>query len=270
MDKSTSVAGGSQAPRNDYPENIAGKAVVVSGGTTGIGLAVARLLVERGARVLVFGRNETDLNKAVQELGKLGEAYGVRADQSRVEDIERVFEEADKNLGGLDILVNNAAVATGTVLKSSAEEIAYCLNVNLLGYMLCTREALIRMEKNPIQEGDDVEIKGHIVHIGSLSAQVRERNSDVYVATKAGIQAFAESLRKTVNPLGIKVSLIEPGRVWSDLAAQSFSLEEAKRRERDGALLQAEDIAGAVHYALTQPARCDVINIQIRPHKQPI
>lgn len=249
-------------------ENIAGKTAVITGGTTGIGYATARLLVEQGARVLVFGRNENDLDKALSELQPLGEAHGVRADQSKVEDIERVFAEVDSKFGRLDILVNNAAVFTGSVTKFSAEEIAYCVNVNLIGYMLCTKEAIRRMEQN--QPTDEVGIKGHVVSVGSLSAEVREKESDVYVATKAGVQAFSESLRKTVNPRGIKVSLIEPGRVWSDLAARSMTAERAVERQQEGSLLQAEEIAEAVRYVLVQPARCDVISVQIRPHTQPI
>lgn len=263
---STLDASAGHAPRNYHAENIAGKTAVISGGTTGIGYATARLLVERGAKVLIFGRNESDLDKALNELKPLGEAHGVSADQSKVEDIKRVFAEVDSKLGKLDILVNNAAVFAGSVTKASAEEIAYCVNVNLIGYMLCTKEAIERMEKN--EPADEVGIKGHVISVGSLSAEVREKESEVYVATKAGIQAFHESLRKTVNPRGIKVSLIEPGRVWSDLAARSMTPEDAAKKQREGSLLQAEEIAEAVHYTLTQPSRCDVISIQIRPHAQ--
>jgi NADP-dependent 3-hydroxy acid dehydrogenase YdfG len=267
---SQSTPGAGAAPRNYHPENIEGKAAVVSGGTTGIGFAIARLLVERGARVLVFGRDENDLQGALKELQQSGEAFGVSADQSKIEDVQRVFKEADAKLGGLDILVNNAAVYAGGVGDKTAEEIAYGVNANLVGCMVCVQEALARMEKNAGSGQDEVRIKGHIVNIGSLSAKAREEEGGVYVATKAGIQAFSESLRKTVNEKGIKVSLVEPGLVESDLTTEDKSDAEVAKKKREGEMLQAQDIAEAVHYALTQPARCDVISIQIRPHLQPI
>lgn len=270
MDKSTPDNAAGQAPHNYRPENIEGKAAIVGGGTTGIGRAIARLLVERGARVLIFGRNEDDLNETLQELQALGEAHGVAGDQSKIEDVKRIFAEADSKLGTVDILVNSAAVTAGTILENSAEEVAYGVNTNLVGYMVCSQEALQRMEKNPNRGEDKVEIKGHIVNIGSLSAEAREEESDVYVATKAAIQAFSASLRKGANSRGIKVSLIEPGLVWSDMIAESYSREEGEEKQRNGDMLQEEDIAEAVHYILTQPARCDVINVQVRPHNQPI
>jgi NADP-dependent 3-hydroxy acid dehydrogenase YdfG len=247
-----------KAPHNYHPENIEGKAVIVTGGTTGIGFATAKLLVERGARVLIFGRDKEELKNALNELNSLGEAHALSADQSKPNDVQRIFARADEKLGGVDILVNNAAVAAGSILKDSIEDISYGLNVNLLGYIACSREAVPRMKGRG----------GHIVCVGSLSAQQREEENDVYVATKAGIQAFCESLRKAVNPQGIKVSLIEPGLIATPLAEKSPAKRDAKVRK--GEMLEAEDIAEAVHYVLTQPARCDVISVQIRPHNQSI
>lgn len=267
ISQSTPMQG--DAPRNYRPENIAGKTAIISGGTTGIGRAIARLLVERGARVLVFGRDENDLSDALQELQAAGEAHGLCADQSKIEDVQRVFAEADARLGRVDILVNNAAITAGSVLENSAEEIAYGVNVNLVGYLICAQEAIRRMEQQPAEiEEDEVAIKGHIVNIGSLSADQREKESDVYVATKAAIQAFSASLRKGVNPRGIKVSLIEPGLAESSMTSSGKSAQEVAEKQRQGKMLHEQDIAEAVHYALTQPARCDVIGLQIRPHCQ--
>lgn len=114
------------------------------------------------------------------------------------------------------------------------------------------------------------ELKGitgfQIVNIGSMSADVREKNSSVYVATKSGIQGFSEALRKEVNSLGIKVTLIEPGAVGTDMQPQPP--EEQRQLEANMEMLKAEDIAACVLYTLTQPKRCDMVNIQIRPHLQ--
>ena len=247
------------APRNYHPENIAGKAVLVTGGTTGIGFAIAKLLLERGARVFTFGRDENDLQSALTKLRESGEVYGMTADQSQPEEIKRIFREADARLGGLDILVNNAAVGVKSAVDNSLEEIQYGVNVNLFGYMACAHEVIARMKAKG---------SGHIVCIGSLSAHQREEESDIYVATKAGIQAYCASLRKGVSDQNIKVSLIEPGLVASDMSGSSP--EEETEQQRQGKMLAGEDIAEAVHYVLTQPARCDVIGIQIRPHQEKI
>jgi NADP-dependent 3-hydroxy acid dehydrogenase YdfG len=123
-----------------------------------------------------------------------------------------------------------------------------------------THEAVKRMKANGW---------GHIVNIGSMSADVREKDSSVYVATKAGIQGFSEALRKEVNALGIKVTLIEPGAVGTDMQDQ-YSPEEQRERIEQMKMLRSEDIAACVLYTITQPKRCDVVTLQIRPHLQSI
>lgn len=99
-----------------------------------------------------------------------------------------------------------------------------------------------------------------------MSADVREKDSSVYVATKAGVQGFSESLRKEVNELGIKVSLIEPGAVGTDM--QPVSVPDQQQKEEKLEMLTAEDIAAAVLYVVSQPKRCDVVDVKIRPHLQ--
>ena len=97
-------------------------------------------------------------------------------------------------------------------------------------------------------------------------ADLRSGGSSIYAAPKSRIQAFAEALRKEVNPEGIKGSLIEPGKTESDMVEESPSKQRDLIHKHD--MLRAEDIAVAVHYVLTQPARCDIVNLQIRPHLQ--
>jgi NADP-dependent 3-hydroxy acid dehydrogenase YdfG len=242
--------------------------VVISGGTTGIGRATAKLLVSQGAKVFLFGRHEEALPAALDEIrsaaaegARGGEAFGTVADQSRSEDVQRVFREADERLGGCNILVNNAAVSGGSVAKRSLDEIRYVVETNLLGYMTCAHEALQRMQQARTAVGG-----GHIVNIGSMSADLREPGSEVYVATKAGIQAFSESLRKTANKEGIRVTLIEPGAVATPI--QEKSPEEEKRKIDAMEMLLPGDIARCVLWCLQQPARCDVVSVQIRPVKQ--
>lgn len=241
------------------PIDIAGKAIVITGGTTGIGRATALLLAAKGARVLIFGRHEPELNDAMNDLREIGDnVHGITADVSKGDDILRIFEEADKQLGGVDILINNAALGAESITGGSYNEWKYIIETNLLGYMACTHEAVKRMKGRG----------GHIVNIGSMSADVRESGSSIYVATKAGIQGFTEALRKEVNKEGIKVTLIEPGKVGTDM--QDSTPEEQRKEEKELTMMKAEDIAACVYYCITQPERCDVVVVQIRPHLQEI
>lgn len=242
----------------DSTNGIGGKAVIVTGGTTGIGRATAVLLASRGARVLIYGRHEPQLESALSEI-KLagGDGFGLIADQSRQSDIRRIFNEADRQLGGVDILINNAAVSGESVLQGAYEDWQYVLSTNLLGYMACCREAIDRMRAKGV---------GHIVNVGSMSADLREEGGDVYVATKAGIQGFSESLRKLINKMGIRLTLVEPGRVDTNMGDQPEK-EKRQKKERQE-LLEATDIAECIYYCLVQPQRCDVVKVQIRPLKQ--
>jgi NADP-dependent 3-hydroxy acid dehydrogenase YdfG len=244
------------------PQSIAGKAVVITGGTTGIGRTTALLLASQGAKVLIFGRHEKELSDALTDIQQSGgEVYGLTADTSKVEDVRRVFQEADRKLGGVDVLVNNAALGGGTVTEMPYEEYAYIIQTNLLGYMACAEEAIKRMKKKG---------NGHIVDIGSLSAKSQSEGSDVYVASKSGTRGFTESLAKTLNKDGIRVTLIEPGLVGSDMTAENTPPEEQPKKIEAMEMLKAEEIAECVYYCLTQPQRCDVSMVQIRPTKQAI
>lgn len=241
-------------------ESLADKRVVLTGGTTGIGRAIARLLCESGARIFTFGRHQEPLDEVLTLLREAGgQADGMVADSASADDIRQVFQRADQALGGLDILINCAAIKAEGIGDMPDEEWRYVIETNVMGYLAATKEALNRMQPQG---------KGHIVLIGSMSADVREEGSSVYVATKSAIQGFAGSLRKEVNAKGIKVSLIEPGAAGSDM--QPTSPDEEREAQEKGDMLKAEDIAASVYYVLTQAQRCDVVRVQIRPHMQPI
>jgi NADP-dependent 3-hydroxy acid dehydrogenase YdfG len=250
---------GLDAQLYDYmPESVNGKNILISGGTTGIGRSTALLLAAQGAQVMIFGRHGEELKDAIHDIQSTGGTVsGSTADTSNPEDIHRVFKEVDREMGRLDILINNAALGYNSVMEGEDKDWQYIVNTNLLGYMAVAHEAIERMKSSGW---------GHIVNIGSMSADIREKDSSVYVATKAGIQGFSEALRKEVNPLGIKVTLVEPGSVGTDM--QPESPKEQRQKQEKMEMLKAEDIAACVLYALTQPKRCEVVMVQIRPHLQ--
>lgn len=253
------------APSAEYTEfrNLSGKSVIITGGTTGIGRATARRLLLAGANVLIFGREEAAVQEALADMEGLGsgKVHGLSADVSKHEDVVRVFAEADSRFGGLDILINNAAQGAHSIEEMPYEEFHSVLSTNLIGYMDCAREAVNRMKAKG---------EGHIVNIGSMSAWTREENADVYVATKAGIEGFSESLRKQVNKKGIKVTLIEPGLVGTDMTVDQVPVEGQPAKIEAGEMLKAEDLAETVYFTLIQPQRCDLVFVQIRPHNQAI
>ncbi|UFH52179.1 SDR family oxidoreductase [Spirosoma sp. KNUC1025] len=239
-------------------ESLVDKRILITGGTTGIGRAIALLLGSYGASIVTFGRHQEELDEVLDAVRQTGSrAEGCVADIASADDIQRVFHLVDQTLGGLDVLINSAAVGGESIDKMADADWRYVIETNLVGYLATTKEALNRMKPNQ---------RGHIILVGSMSADVREEGSSVYVATKSAIQGFAESLRKEVNPLGIKISLVEPGAVGSDM--QKTTPDEERERQQKGDMLRAEDIAVCVHYILTQPQRCDVVSVQIRPHLQ--
>lgn len=243
------------------PQPVAGRGIIVTGGTTGIGRAVALLLVARGARVLIFGRHEKELGDALADIKAVGggEIYGLVADTSRPDDMKRVFEAADRDLGTLHALVNNAALPGNSILDSGYDEWREIVDTNLLGYLVCSREAAGRFLKSKA---------GHIVNIGSMSAKVCESGADVYVATKSGIRGFTDSLAKQLNEKGIRVTLIEPGLVGSEMTVDKVPKSKQPESQENQEMLRTEDVAHAVLYALEQPARCNIAVVQIRPTKQ--
>lgn len=256
-----SITADSIAPVEETHQPIAGRRVIVTGGTSGIGMGIARVLGSNGATVLILGAYEDELDEGMQSLrGDVQHLHGLVADVTRQEDVERAFKHADQAFGGVDILVNNAGVRGPTLTNSGFEDWRRVLDVNVLGYFACAREAIDRMRRQGF---------GHIINIGSTSADVRSKEDEIYTATKAAVQAFCESLRKSINDAGVKITLIEPGTVESKLQINQTP-KQMKQRERRLRMLTPEDIGRCVLYCVTQPRRCDVVELKIRPHLEAV
>lgn len=236
--------------------SLAGKRILLTGGTTGIGRAMLHRFAAEGARVLTMGGDEAALADSLADVpAGAGEVHGLTADLARREDIARIFAEVDERLGGLDIYVSNAALGAGPIDEAADEEWRYVVEVNLVGALAGARGALKRL-------GDG----GHIIIIGSISAVIHGEGESVYSTTKAGLSAFTETLRKEVEQRGIRVGLVEPGSVGSDM--QNSTPEEQRGKIARHEMLCAEDIADAVAYMLTRPARADIVTLRIEPRLQ--
>ncbi|MFC4255837.1 SDR family NAD(P)-dependent oxidoreductase [Altererythrobacter xixiisoli] len=236
--------------------SLAGRRVVVTGGTTGIGRAIAVLLASEGARVFICGRTPEHLDDALARIREVGEGDGINVDLANREDVARFFAAADDWLGGLDIAVINAAVPAEALADTPEDDLDYQIAVDFTSYLTTTRAALDRMGA-----GSDV------VLIGSMSAVSRSGGSSVYVAAKAGIQGFAHALREELGDDDIKIGLIEPGFTGADFQYPDYPPEKQRELIGKAQMLRAEDIAAATHFMLTQPRRTAVSLMRVETRR---
>lgn len=241
-------------PRREHV-SLEGKRILVTGGTTGIGRATARLLVEEGARVLTFGRNQADLDQALAIASRgRGSCSGLIADIATREGCEAVFAAVDERLGGIDMLVACAALGAQPLHEMEEDAWRYVVETNLIGNLATARASIERME----QQGG-----GHLLFVGSISTEIKAEGESLYSATKAGIQAFAETVRKEIADKNIKVSVVQPGSIATPM--QECSDEDKQKAIADGEMLYAEEIAEAIEFILTRSPRADVVNLRIEP-----
>ncbi|ATY32281.1 SDR family oxidoreductase [Sphingomonas psychrotolerans] len=236
---------------------LAGRKAIVTGGTTGIGRAIAILLAAEGAKVFVCGRTPTHLDDALARIREVGDGDGLSLDLTDPAEVKRFVAEGARYLGGIDIAVLNAAIPADSLSDTQADDIPYIVDTNLTAYMTAAKAAL-----EHLGPGSDVVI------IGSMSAQSRGGESTVYAATKTGVQAFAEALRKELAEKDIKVGNIEPGLTGSDMQLPDIPPEKQREMIHKGDMLRAEDIAAATHFMLTQPRRTAVSLMRVEPRLQ--
>jgi NADP-dependent 3-hydroxy acid dehydrogenase YdfG len=184
---------------------------------------------------------------------------GITADVTRPDDIRRIFAAVDERLGGIDVLVACAALGAEPLHEMADGDWRYVVETNLVGYLACARGALDRM----IPQGG-----GQIVLVSSISTEIKAPGESVYAATKAGVNAFALTLRKEIADRNIRITVIEPGSVNTDM--QQGSAEEKAQAVARGEMLHAREVAEAIEFALTRSQHCDVSLLRIEPLHQKI
>jgi NAD(P)-dependent dehydrogenase (short-subunit alcohol dehydrogenase family) len=240
------------------PTSLSGKRILVTGGTTGIGRATVTLLARHDARILTFGRHERELADALAATRDGGgEVSGFTADVATREGVRRVFDTVDERLGGIDVLICNAALGADPIDEMEEDDWRYVVETNLVGYLSCAKAALSRM----LGTGG-----GHIVFVSSISTDIKAEGESVYSATKAGIEAFAATLRKELAEKNVKISVIQPGSVDTDM--QECSEDEKREAVAQERMLQADEVAEAILFVLTRSHRTDVVNLRIEPRIQ--
>ncbi|MGP3919799.1 SDR family NAD(P)-dependent oxidoreductase [Nonomuraea sp. 10N515B] len=239
---------------------LAGKVALVTGASSGIGEATALALSAEGALVAVGARRADRLDALVHKAA--GEMLALELDVTDQESVRAAVAKTVERFGALDILVNNAGVMlAGPIGGADTTEWTRMVETNLLGSMYTVHAALPHL----------LERKGAVVQVSSTSGRVASAASGVYAATKFGITAFSEALRQEVTAQGVRVVVVEPGFVATELAdhiTDPTMRAAAQQMATSMRTLQPEDIANAVVYAVTQPQHVAVNEILIRPTDQ--
>lgn len=255
---------GSRAYTPSVSKLLEERVALVTGASSGIGRAVAKGLLERGAKVALLARRRDRLEEVASGVSA-ERALVCPADLRREAEIRGAFERARAAWGGVDVVVNAAGLGRrAPLVEGPADAWREMLEVNVLGLCICTQEGLRDMRRR----GDD----GHVVHISSMSGHRVPGASGVYAATKHAVRALTEGLRKELRALGsqIRVTAVSPGFVETEFAeVYHGSSEAAERTYGRFPVLQAQDVAAAVLHALEAPPHVAIHDILMRPTEQP-
>jgi NADP-dependent 3-hydroxy acid dehydrogenase YdfG len=248
------------------PLMLDGTVALVTGASSGIGEATALRLAELGASVALVARRRERVEDLAARIGD--RALAIEADVGSQEQAQAAVERAVSELGRLDTLVNNAGVMLlGPVQDAPLEEWERMLQVNVSGLLYCAHAALPHLldaaQDGPRQVAD-------MVNISSVAGRVARIGSGVYNLTKHGVGAFSESLRQEVASRHVRVSLVEPGAVATELVSHNRPEIQEQLGQRFGDIerLQAPDIADAIAYIVTRPRHVALNELLIRPTEQ--
>jgi NADP-dependent 3-hydroxy acid dehydrogenase YdfG len=243
--------------------DLSSQVVAVTGASSGIGEATALACARAGAAVALGARRVERIDALAEQITREGgRAIAVPVDVGEEAQAGSFVARAHSELGRLDVLVNNAGVMLlGPIEHAPTEEWRRMIHANVFGVLYCTHAALPLMR----EQGS-----GHIVNVSSVAGRVARAGSGVYNLTKFGVGAFSESLRQEGVAIGVRVTLIEPGAVSTELVGHNRPevREQISKRFGDIERLSAEDIAEAVLYAIGQPPHVSINEVLVRPSAQ--
>ncbi len=243
--------------------NIKGKVVIITGASSGIGLATAKHLASLGAKVSLAARRKDKLDQLVSEIEKAGgTAKAFAADVSKRNEVDALIATTISSFGKIDVLFNNAGVMPVSLLENlHYEEWERMIDINIKGVLYGIGAVLPHFKARK---------SGHFINVSSVAGHIVAPSSSVYSGTKFAVRAISEGLRQEVKPYNIRTSIISPGMTESDL---TDSITDEAIKPMIGAIKQlaipAESIARAVAYVISQPENVDVSEMIIRPTAQP-
>jgi NADP-dependent 3-hydroxy acid dehydrogenase YdfG len=243
--------------------DLSGRVVAITGASSGIGEATALACVEAGASVALAARRADRIDALAQRINDDGGlAIAVPTDVADERQARAFVEQTYERLGRLDALVNNAGVMLlGPVTGADTAEWRRMIDANLYGVLYCSHAALPLMQ----QQGS-----GHIVNVSSVAGRIASAGSAVYNMTKWGVNGFSEGLRQEALHANVRVTIVEPGAVGTELLSHNNDAVQAMAAKLFEGVkpLEASDIADAIVYALGQPEHVAINELLIRPTRQ--
>jgi NADP-dependent 3-hydroxy acid dehydrogenase YdfG len=239
-------------------EGISGKVVVITGASSGLGAAAARLLSERGAK-LALGARRAERIEALA--GELGETIAIATDVVRRENVEALVAAAVARFGRIDVMINNAGIMPNAPIEQlRVDDWERAVDVNIKGVLYGIAAALPHFQRQK---------SGHFITTASVAAHKVRRGSTVYAGTKSAVRVISEGLRQEVKPWNIRTTIISPGMVATELP-DSITDPEWREQTRRAvqAAIPAASFARAVAFAIEQPEDVDINEILFRPTVQ--
>ena len=246
-------------------DNIEGKVVVITGASSGLGEATARLLAAQGASVVLGARRIDRLKVLADELSRRGgKALAVPTDVIQCDQVKRLVDAAVQTYGRIDVMINNAGLMPQALLERlKIDEWNQMIDVNIKGVLYGIAAALPHMKQQKA---------GHFINVSSVAGHRVGPGFAVYAATKYAVRALSEGLRQEVKPYNIRTTVISPGAVATELPNTVTDPQAAERIRKFYAevAIPAESFARAVAFAMSQPEEVDVNEILFRPTRQEV
>ena len=239
------------------------KTILITGATSGIGLAAAKKFANEKNQLILCGRRQHKLDKISNEISKITNVLTLRFDVSDKKEVNKALENLPKEFSSIDVLINNAGNAHGldTIQKGSLDDWDNMIDSNVKGLLYLSRVIIPKMIENQ---------NGHIINIGSLAGREVYEKGNIYCATKHAVNAISKAMRIDLNKTGIKVSEINPGLVETDFSNVRFKgdSDRAEKVYLGYKALQADDIADIIEFVINRPSHVNIADILVLPQAQ--
>jgi NADP-dependent 3-hydroxy acid dehydrogenase YdfG len=244
-------------------KNIEGKVIVITGASSGLGEATAKLLAEQGASVVLGARRTERIKSLAEEInGNGGKALAITTDVTELDQVKKLVDQAVEGFGSVDVMINNAGLMPFSPLERlKVDEWNQMIDVNIKGVLNGIAAAIPYMKEKK---------SGHFINVSSVAGHVVVPGGVVYCATKHAVRAISEGLRKEVKPYNIRTTIISPGAVATELTDSIKEEDIAAEMEQyyEEYAIPADSFARAVAYVVSEPEDVDVNEILFRPTRQ--